>query len=149
MNLTKFGISTALIAAIGYFAGYVSLIPVVLLFIFVLYTDMQTDVKKNVTQAVILSAFFGILGVVLSACSSTYISFINWLYEVVSYSMMSVVDVFANLNIFKWLGTIANLLEFALMIYGIVAALSGRVVKFPIVTKMVAKHFGEEAAPKQ
>lgn len=144
MNLTKFGISTALIAAIGYFAGYMSLIPVVLLFIFVLYTDMQVDVKKNVTQAVILAAFFGILSLVLSACNSTYISFISWLYNVVSYNMTDAINVLSKLNLFKWLGIIADLLEFGLMIYAIISSFSGHVVKLPIITKMVAKHFGED-----
>lgn len=146
MNLTKFGVSAALISAIGYFAGYMSLIPVILLFIFVLYADMQVEVKKNLTQAVVLAAFFGILSLILSACSSAYLSFVNWLYEIASYNMMEFINTLSKVNIFNWLGTIVDLLEFGLMIYAIISSFSGHVVKLPIITKMVAKHFGEDTS---
>lgn len=141
MNLTKYGISAALIAAIGYFAGYISLIAVVLLFIFVLYTDMQVDLKKNLTQAVVLAVFFEILGLVLSACDYAGRLFINDLYNVFSDGIYQLAILFG------WLEIIVHLLEFGLMIYAIIAALSGKVVKLPIITKMVAKHFGEADVP--
>lgn len=70
MKLTKFGVSVALISAVAYFAGYVGIVPIVLLFIFALYTDIEIVAKKNVTQAMILSVFFSILTMVFGACSS-------------------------------------------------------------------------------
>ena len=39
MKLTKFGVSVALISAVAYFAGYVGIVPIVLLFIFALYIE--------------------------------------------------------------------------------------------------------------
>lgn len=139
MNLTKFGISAALISVVGYFAGYVGIVPMVLLFIFALYSDADIVVKKNVTQATILSIFFSIVVTVLSACSSGYIDFIGLFSEA-----YNVYNVLSKLNFCSWLVTICNILEFAVMIYAVIASFKGNVVKLPVISKLVNKHFGEE-----
>ncbi|MBP3506215.1 MAG: hypothetical protein J6K43_07425 [Lachnospiraceae bacterium] len=139
MNLTKFGISAALISVVGYFAGYVGIVPMVLLFIFALYSDADIVVKKNVTQATILSIFFSIVVTVLAACSSGYIDFIGLFSEA-----YNVYNVLSKLNFFSWLVTICNILEFAVMIYAVIASFKGNVVKLPVISKLVNKHFGEE-----
>lgn len=138
MNLTKFGISAALISVVGYFAGYVGIVPMVLLFIFALYSDADIVVKKNVTQATILSIFFSIVVTVLAACSSGYIDFIGLFSEA-----YNVYNVLSKLNFCSWLVT-SNILEFAVMIYAVIASFKGNVVKLPVISKLVNKHFGEE-----
>ena len=139
MKLTKFGVSVALISAVAYFAGYVGIVPIVLLFIFALYTDIESVAKKNVTQAMIISVFFSILTMVFGACSSGYMDFIG-LFS----GAYGVYNVLSKLDFCSWLKTICGIAEFVIMIYAVIAAFKGEVVKLPIVTKMVEKHFGEE-----
>lgn len=141
MKLTKFGVSVALISAVAYFAGYVGIVPIVLLFIFALYTDIEIVAKKNVTQALIISVCFSILSMVLGACSSGYMSFVD-LFS----GAYGVYNVLSKLNFCSWLDGICDIAEFVIMIYAVIAAFKGEVVKLPIVTKMVDKHFGEAAA---
>ena len=61
MNVTKFGVSAAFLSAIAYFAGYIGIVPVILLLIFALYTDADVVFKKNVAQATLVSVFFTII----------------------------------------------------------------------------------------
>lgn len=138
MKLTKFGVSVALISAVAYFAGYMGIVPIVLLFIFALYTDIDVVAKKNVTQALIVSVFFSIISMVFGACSSGYMSFVN-LFS----GAYNIYNVLSKLNLFNWLDGICDIVEFAVMIYAVIMAFKGEVVKLPIVTKMVNKHFGE------
>lgn len=140
MKLTKFGVSVALISAVAYFAGYVGIVPIVLLFIFALYTDIEIVAKKNITQAMIISVFFSILTMVFGACSSGYMDFIG-LFS----GAYGVYNVLSKLDFCSWLKTICGIAEFVIMIYAVIAAFKGDVVKLPIVTKMVEKHFGEES----
>lgn len=93
----------------------------------------------NVTQATILSIFFSIVVTVLSACSSGYIDFIGLFSEA-----YNVYNVLSKLNFCSWLVTICNILEFAVMIYAVIASFKGNVVKLPVISKLVNKHFGEE-----
>ncbi len=139
MKLTKFGVSVALISAVAYFAGYVGIVPIVLLFIFALYTDIEIVAKKNITQAMIISVFFSILAMVFGACSNGYMDFIG-LFS----GAYGVYNVLSKLDFCSWLKTICSIAEFVIMIYAVVAAFKGDVVKLPIVSKMVEKHFGEE-----
>ena len=103
MKLTKFGVSVALISAVAYFAGYVGIVPIVLLFIFALYTDIEAVAKKNVTQAMIISVFFSILTMVFGACSSGYMDFIG-LFS----GAYGVYNVLSKLDFCSWLKTICS-----------------------------------------
>ena len=139
MNLTKFGISAALLSVIGFFAGYTNLIAVVLLLVFVLYADADIVAKKNVTQATILSVFFGIIMTVFAAISSGYMEIIGWFVE-----FYKVYNVLSKLDFSNWIYTLIAIVEFGVMIYTVIASFKGNVVKLLIVTKMVNKNFGEE-----
>lgn len=143
MKLTKFGVSVAFISAVGYFAGYAGVIPITLLFIFALYADVDVTVKKNVSQALILSIFLSIVVTVFSACSSSYIDCIDWLFNgsVGFLTNYTLYDVFCKLNIFSVITTICNWAEFIIMIYAFISALKSKVVTIPCITKFVAKHF--------
>ena len=143
MNVTKFGVSAAFLSAIAYFAGYIGIVPVILLLIFALYTDADVVFKKNVAQATLVSVVFTIIITVLSACSSGYLSFISLFSD--AYKVYSVLS---KLDLCNWLNVIVKILEFVVMVYGVIAGFKGNVVKLPIVTKMVAKHFGEEPEQK-
>ena len=111
--------------------------------IFALYTDADVVFKKNVAQATLVSVFFTIIITVLSACSSGYLSFISLFSD--AYKVYSVLS---KLDLCNWLNVIVKILEFVVMVYGVIAGFKGNVVKLPIVTKMVAKHFGEEPEQK-
>lgn len=151
MNITKYGISAAMIAAIGYFAGYMGIIPGVLILGFTVFSDIDVDAKKNVTQAVVLAAFFTFLGVIFSALDNGYVDLLNSIkesllkdagsskYETVT----NVMNWFYKLNAFAGLIKITNLAEFGFMIYGVISSLKGNVVKLPVISKIVAKHYGE------
>ena len=144
MKFTKFGVSTALIGALGYFMGYFSLIPMTLLFIFVLYTNLDLTAKKNITQALTMSILFSVTLTVISFCSNGYLTLLDKVFVDI-FENYDLYEKLSNLNAFNGLSTIIAILEFVVMIYAVIVALKGKVVKLPIITKLVDKHFEKTA----
>ena len=142
MKFTKFGVSTALIGALGYFMGYFSLIPMTLLFIFVLYTNLDLTAKKNITQALTMSILFSVTLTVISFCSNGYLTLLDKVFVDI-FENYDLYEKLSNLNAFNGLSTIIAILEFVVMIYAVIVAFKGNIVKLPIITKLVNKHFDQ------
>ena len=124
--------------------GYFSLIPMTLLFIFVLYTNLDLTAKKNITQALTMSILFSVTLTVISFCINGYVKLLDKVFVDI-FENYDLYEKLSNLNAFNGLSTIIAILEFVVMIYAVIVALKGKVVKLPIITKLVDKHFEKTA----
>ncbi|MBQ8246730.1 MAG: hypothetical protein IJZ42_06330 [Lachnospiraceae bacterium] len=147
MEKTKFGISVALLSMLCYFTGYVNFTACIILFVAVLAWSDSVAAKKNASQAVVLSAFFSLISMVLNWLSNSYMSiistiFTNW------FDLYDVYDILDNFDIMGWLVGLVGFVELVLMFIFVIMSLKGKDVKIPVVTKLVKKHFGEEEEKK-
>lgn len=141
LKLTKFGISAALLSAICYFAGYTSFVTVALLLMFALMSDLDYSLKKNAAQAVIVAVIFSIAIRCFSALSTSYLDACNTIF-IEWFDLAKVYKVMIKLNLCSLLTSLLRLADFIVMIYASITALKGGVVKLPVITKLVEKHFG-------
>ncbi len=144
MEKTKFGISAALLSMLCYFTGYVNLIACVILFVAILAWSDCLTAKKNATQAVVLSSFFSVLTIVLNWLSSSYMSVISTVFTD-WFDLYNVYNVLSKGDVMGWLSGFATFVECVLMIIFVILSLKGKEIKIPVITKLVNKHFGEEA----
>lgn len=146
MEKTKFGVSAGLLSMICYFTGYTSLTASVLMLILALAWSESVTLKKNACQATVLSIFFSLLYTVMNWISGAYESLINtifgWLEELLD--VYEVQQWFIENNGFDFLIGFLGFAEFVLMIVFVILSLKNKVVKIPLITKLIDKHFDAE-----
>ncbi len=144
MNFSKLAVSTALLSGLAYLLSYMGVTPIVLLFIFVLFADLEVSVKKNASQALFLSLFFSIFSVILSTLSNWYLNLVggDWILT----NAYSLYKVLSSLNIFSWLDGLLGLCEFVVMLLAFFTVVKGKDFKLPVITKFVDKHFEGNAS---
>lgn len=144
MNLTKFGISTALISALAFVTGYYSIVGVAILFVFVLYTECDETLKINVTQAFVFTCIISLLCTLLSSVSGGYMDIISKIANIDTYNYNSTFY-----NVAKWFDVsgyaikIIHILEYVVAAIAFFVSLSGKQFKIPGIYGLVAKHFGK------
>lgn len=143
MEKTKFGVSAALLSMLCYFTGYVNLTACIILFVAILVWSDCLTAKKNASQAVVLSAFFSIISIILNWLSNSYMNIISTVFNE-WFDLYKVYDVLSKGDIMGWLSGLLGFIECVLMIIFVFLSLKGKEIKIPVVTKLVKKHFGEE-----
>ncbi len=145
MEKTKFGVSAALISMLCYFTGYMNFTACIILLVAALAWSDSIVAKKNATQAAVLSVFFSLITMIMNWLSSAYMSiistvFTNW------FDLYKVYDVLSKGDIMGWLSDFIGFVELVLMVVFVFISLKGKVVKIPLISKMINKHFDEEPA---
>ena len=146
MEKTKFGVSAGLLSMICYFTGYTSLPASLLMLILALVWSESVTLKKNACQATVLSIFFSLLFTVLNWISGAYESLLNMIFGLFD-ELLDVSEVqqwFIDNNGFDFLIGFLGFAEFVLMIVFVILSLKNKVVKIPLITKLIDKHFDAE-----
>lgn len=143
MEKTKFGVSAALLSMLCYFTGYFNFTACIILLIVALVWSESLTLKKNATQAAVLSVFFSLITLVMNWLSNSYMSIISKLF-IEWFDLYNVYEILAKGDIMGWLSGFITFVECVLMIIFVFMSLKGKVVKIPFISKMVNKHFGEE-----
>lgn len=143
MEKTKFGVSAALLSMLCYFTGYVNFTACIILFVAILVWSECLTAKKNAAQAVVLSAFFSLITMILNWLSNSYMSIISTVFTE-WFDLYNVYDILSKGDIMGWISGLIGFIECVLMIIFVFISLKGKEIKIPIVTKLVKKHFGEE-----
>lgn len=146
MEKTKFGVSAGLLSMICYFTGYTSLPASVLMLILALVWSESVTLKKNACQATVLSIFFSLIFTVLNWISGAYESLLNMIFGLFD-ELLDVSEVqqwFIDNNGFDFLIGFLGFAEFVLMIVFVILSLKNKVVKIPLITKFINKHFDTE-----
>lgn len=138
-KLTKYGVSAALIGALAYFLGTVGMFYAIALFVIVLVLDFGKEAKKRVATAVLFCVVYALVMSGVNYLSSFWLDFCN-LFN----SMHQVYSILVKLNIFGYIYDILGFVKYILVVVFVVISLRGKDVKIPMISKMVAKHFGEE-----
>lgn len=146
MEKTKFGISVALLSMLCYFTGYIDFTACIILFAVILVWSDSLVAKKNASQAVVLSAFFTLITIVLNWLSNAYIDIIYKLSDILNnwFDFYTVQEWLLKADIMGWLAGFVGFVECILMIIFVFMSLKGKNIKIPVVTKLVNKHFDEE-----
>ncbi len=139
MNFSKFAVSTALLSGVAYLLAFTGVTPIVLLFIFVLFADLEVSVKKNVSQALLLNLFFSVTSVLLVTLSSWYLKLVG--ADLIMENAYSIYKILASLNIFSWLNGFLGLCEFVVLVLAFFTVVKGKDLKIPVITKFVDNHF--------
>lgn len=146
MEKTKFGVSAGLLSMICYFTGYTSLPASLLMLILALVWSESVTLKKNACQATVLSIFFSLIFTVLNWISGAYESLLNMIFGLFD-ELLDVSEVqqwFIDNNGFDFLIGFLGFAEFVLMIVFVILSLKNKVVKIPLITKFINKHFDAE-----
>ena len=146
MEKTKFGVSAGLLSMICYFTGYTSLPASLLMLILALVWSESVTLKKNACQATVLSIFFSLIFTVLNWISGAYESLLNMIFGLFD-ELLDVSEVqqwFIDNNGFDFLIGFLGFAEFVLMIVFVIISLKNKVVKIPLFTKLINKHFDAE-----
>lgn len=146
MEKTKFGVSAGLLSMICYFTGYTSLPASLLMLILALVWSESVTLKKNACQATVLSIFFSLIFTVLNWISGAYESLLNMIFGLFD-ELLDVSEVqqwFIDNNGFDFLIGFLGFAEFVLMIVFVILSLKNKVVKIPLITKLIDKHFDAE-----
>ncbi len=148
MEKTKFGISVALLSALCYFTGYMNFTACIILMVAVWGWSDSITAKINATQATVLSMFFSLISIVLNWLSNSYMKIISTIF-VDWFDLYEVYDVLDNLDFMGWIAGFVGFVECILMIIFVFVSLRDKNIKIPVVSKLVKKHFGEEAEEKK
>ena len=146
MEKTKFGVSAGLLSMICYFTGYTSLPASLLMLVLALVWSESVTLKKNACQATVLSIFFSLIFTVLNWISGAYESLLNMIFGLFD-ELLDVSEVqqwFIDNNGFDFLIGFLGFAEFVLMIVFVILSLKNKVVKIPLITKLIDKHFDTE-----
>lgn len=146
MEKTKFGVSAGLLSMICYFTGYTSLPASLLMLVLALVWSESVTLKKNACQATVLSIFFSLIFTVLNWISGAYESLLNMIFGLFD-ELLDVSEVqqwFIDNNGFDFLIGFLGFAEFVLMIVFVILSLKNKVVKIPLITKLIDKHFDAE-----
>ena len=144
MEKTKFGVSAALISMLCYFTGYMNFTACIILLVAALVWSDSMVAKKNAAQAAVLAVFFSVISIILNWLSGAYMNiittvFTNW------FDLYKVYEVLSKGDIMGWLSGFLGFVELVLMIVFVFISLKGKVVKIPLISKMIDKHFGDGA----
>ena len=145
MEKTKFGVSAAIISMLCYFTGYMNFTACIILLVAALAWSDSIVAKKNASQAAILSVFFSIITIIMNWLSGAYMSIISTVF-MDWFDLYKVYDVLSKGDIMGWLSDFIGFVELVLMIVFVFISLKGKVVKIPLISKMINKHFDEEPA---
>ncbi len=151
MEKTKFGVSVGLLSMLCYFTGYANFTACILLLIVALVWSDSLALKKNACQAAVLSVFFSLASIVLNWISGKYVDLIytvgGWLNKL--FDFYEIQNFLVDANLFSFLAGLVGLVEIILMFIFVIKSAKGKTIKIPVVSKMVNKHFGEEAEVKE
>ncbi len=147
MEKTKFGVSVALLSALSYFLGYYNLTACVVLFAVILAASDSLQAKKNATQALVLSIIFTMVSPVLGWISGGYMYVVETVSDrlVEWFNWYKAYEILSKLDFVGWLNGLVGYVELVLMLVFVIMSFINKNIKIPVVTKIVNKHFGEEA----
>lgn len=152
MEKTKFGVSAALLSMVCYFTGYMNFTACILMLILALVWSESVTLKKNACQAAVLSIFFELIGIVLGWLSKVYGTIINAIFGLLNklIDLYEVKQWFLDYNAFDLLDKFLGFAECVLMIVFVILCLKNKVIKLPVITKLINKHFDtEETSAKE
>ena len=136
MNFTKFGVSTVFLCVLAYVAAYFGAVYAIAFFVFAMVTGLEKEVKINAAQAAVLGATFSILGSILSVLSEGYVTVLSSLPGF----MYNFSNWMIQCNLFSFCYKALNIIEIIVLLACLLFAAKGKIVKLPIISKMVEKH---------
>lgn len=128
MVKTKLGVSAGFIGFTAYIlGGFSSLWVVMILMVYILATETDTNLRVNVVQATAMAAIFALIGFGLSGISS----------------LVGIFDIVGYYRVDSVLRGIVNVVEVVVFLIAALSALKNNIMVIPFITGMVDKHFGE------
>lgn len=128
MVKTKLGVSAGFIGFTAYIlGGFSSLWVVMILMVYILATETDTNLRVNVVQATAMAAIFALIGFGLSGISS----------------LVGIFDIVGYYRVDSVLRGIVNVVEVVVFFIAALSALKNNIMVIPFITGMVDKHFGE------